>query len=187
MVMKPEPIHRALIDLLGERAMKRLRKKQEPSGEVRIILLSPKGRQFDQKMAKAISKAKRLILVCGHYEGVDERVRRFVTDEISVGDYILTGGEIPAMVILDAAARLVPGVLGCSASLEDETFENGLLEYPQYTRPREFDGMKVPDVLFSGDHSAIAAWRREQSMKRTRIARRDLLSKVSKKQREELR
>jgi tRNA (guanine37-N1)-methyltransferase len=117
-----------------------------------------------------------MILICGHYEGIDERVRRFVTEEISIGDYVLTGGEIPAMVILDAVARLIPGVLGDSGSLDFESFENNLLEYPQYTRPREFKKIRVPEVLLSGNHDKIARWRKNEAEKMTRKRRKDLVT-----------
>ena len=165
MVMKIEPIYRALASV-----------KSTAKGR-RVVLLTPQGKRFNQKMAKKLSKTKHLILICGHYEGVDERVTSLVTDEISVGDYILTGGEIPAMMILDAVIRLIPGVLGDDASLESESFENNLLEYPQYTRPREFEGMKVPDILLSGNHKAINQWRKNESLKKTKKVRNDLLKK----------
>ncbi|MBL7157373.1 MAG: tRNA (guanosine(37)-N1)-methyltransferase TrmD [Candidatus Omnitrophica bacterium] len=165
MLLKIEPIHRALASV-----------KSTAKGR-RVVLLTPQGKRFNQKMAKKLSKTKHLILICGHYEGFDERVRSLVTDEISVGDYILTGGEIPAMTVLDAVIRLIPGVLGDSASLKSESFENNLLEYPQYTRPREFEGMKVPDILLSGNHKAINQWRKKESLQKTKKVRNDLLKK----------
>jgi len=143
----------------------------------RIILLSPQGRRLEQIHAKEFSKAGHLILVCGHYEGIDERVREnLVTDEISIGDYILTCGELPAMVLIDTVVRLIPGVLGDEGSLSEESFTAGLLEYPQYTRPADFKGWKVPAVLLTGDHKKIEAWRRKEAIKRTREKRPDLLS-----------
>jgi tRNA (guanine37-N1)-methyltransferase len=120
-----------------------------------------------------------LLLVCGHYEGVDERVRHFIDDEISIGDYVLTGGEIPALVVVDAVTRLIPGVLGGEGATEEESFQTGLLEYPHYTRPREFEGLTVPEVLVSGDHARIARWRREQALRRTRELRPELLAEAS--------
>ena len=177
MVMKIEPIHAALVSMLGERKVKKLSGGGGIARGVKIVLLTPKGRLFNQRTAKKFSKSGHIIFICGHYEGVDERVRALATDEISIGDYIMTGGEIPAMVILDAVARLVPGVLGESASLECESFENNLLEYPQYTRPRDFAGMKVPEILLSGNHGAIRRWRKKESLRRTKEARGDLLWK----------
>lgn len=175
MVMKIEPIKRALVSLLGETGVKKLTGKKKIRKGTKIVLLTAKGRRLTQDAVKKLSKSKHLILICGHYEGIDERARSLVTDEISIGDYIMTGGEIPAMAVLDAVARLIPGVLGDSSSLRCESFENNLLEYPQYTRPREFEGMKVPDVLVSGDHRAIERWRRKESLKITKEARSDLL------------
>lgn len=171
MVMMVEPICKALEKLLGKNRVKKLKDKKNIEKDIRIILLTPKGRKFLQKTAKKLSKLKRIILICGHYEGIDERAHQLVTDEISIGDYVLTGGEIPAMVILDAVTRLLPGVLGDKASLDFESFANDLLEYPQYTRPREFRGMKVPGILLSGDHRAIARWRMEEALRRTKKAR----------------
>jgi len=140
-----------------------------------VILMTPQGRPFHQTIARELAaKHERLILLCGHYEGVDERIRALVDDEISIGDYILTGGELPAMVVTDAVARLIPGVLGHEDSPHDESFSHGLLEYPQYTRPREFQGMTIPDILYSGHHAEIQKWRREQALKRTRERRPDL-------------
>ena len=177
MVMKIEPIYGALASMLGKKNVKRGKVKKSMPGGVKIILLTPKGKPFTQKCAKKLAKSKRMIFICGHYEGIDERARTLVTDEISIGDYILTGGEIPAMVILDAVARLLPGVLGNASSLKCETFENNLLEYPQYTRPRAFEGMRVPEVLLSGNHDAIRQWRRKKSKKATKETRGDLLWK----------
>jgi tRNA (guanine37-N1)-methyltransferase len=159
MVLKVEPLVAAIRDIKREGA--------------RVILLSPQGRLFTQSVARELAALATLVLVCGRYEGVDERVRAFVDDELSIGDYVLTGGELPAMVVIDAVSRLVPGVIE-AASLEHESHTSGLLEYPQYTRPAEFSGLRVPDVLLSGDHKAIAKWREAESRKRTRERRPDL-------------
>ena len=165
MVMKVEPVYRALEEL----------KKKGKRQRARKILLTPQGKKLDQKLAKRLAKEKSLILICGHYEGVDERIREQADDEISIGDYILTCGEIPALVLIDAVVRLIPGVLGDRDSLNSESFENDLLEYPQYTRPADFLGMKVPDVLVGGDHKKIEEWRKDQAIKKTRERRPDLL------------
>jgi tRNA (guanine37-N1)-methyltransferase len=151
--------------------------KSQEKKKTKVILLCPQGKAFDQAMAKKLSKEKHLIFICGHYEGIDERVRQNLADEeISIGDYVLTGGELPAMVITDAVVRLIPGVLGDKNSLNFESFEGNLLEYPQYTRPVDFREMPVPEVLLSGDHKKIASWRREQALKRTKARRPDLLT-----------
>lgn len=176
MVMKIEPIYRALDELLPKGVLKNVRDGRKTRMSLRIILLTPRGKKYNQKIAKRFSRFKRLILICGHYEGIDERVRMLVTDEISIGDYILTGGELPAMVIIDSVVRLIPGVLGDTCSAKHESFENNLLEYPQYTRPCVFEGMKVPEILLSGDHRAIEKWRREEAIKRTALFRKDLLN-----------
>lgn len=140
-----------------------------------IVLTSPRGEVFNQQMAREFSHKKHLVIVCGHYEGVDERVKDLLIDkEISIGDYVLTSGNIPAMVIVDCVTRLLPGVLGDDASSEEESFSNGLLEYPQYTRPVEYRGLKVPDILLSGNHKKIREWRREQSVLKTIEKRKDL-------------
>ena len=145
----------------------------------RVILMCPQGRPFSQLLAGDLAREKNLVLICGHYEGVDERVREaLVTDEISIGDYILTGGELPAMVVVDAVARLVPGVLGEAASAEEESFCGGLLEYPHYTRPREYRGLEVPEILLSGHHEEIRKWRRRQSLLRTLERRPELLKEA---------
>lgn len=142
----------------------------------RVISLSPQGKKLNVKTAKRISKCKHLILLCGHYEGIDERVNKYLVDEeISIGDYILTGGELPAMVLIDALARLIPGVLGHKDSNKDESFHNNLLEYPQYTRPANFRGKKVPKVLLDGNHKEITEWRRKEAVKNTKRKRKDLL------------
>ena len=143
--------------------------------EIRRILLTPQGETFTQAKARELSEAPALVLLCGHYEGFDERVRTgLATDELSVGDYVLTGGELPALLVIDAVTRLLPGVLGNQQSAEGDTFSDGLLEYPQYTRPPEFQGERVPDILLSGHHAEIARWRRKEQMRRTRQRRPDL-------------
>lgn len=177
MVMKVEPVCKALMSLLGKGSAKIPKPGKLVRENTRIILLTPKGKRFNQKLAKKFSQAKHIIFICGHYEGIDERACALATDELSIGDYIMTGGEIAAMAVLDAIVRLIPGVLGSGSSLESESFEDGLLEYPQYTRPREFEGMKVPDILLSGDHKAISKWRREEAIKKTKRIRSDLLWK----------
>lgn len=164
MVLKPEPIFRA-VEAVQEEAATTPRK----------ILLTPQGEQYSQKKAEELAREEHLLLICGHYEGFDERILSLVDDEISIGDYVLTGGEIGAMVIIDSVVRLLPGVLGNEASPEEESFSTGLLEHPHYTRPREFRGMKVPDVLLSGDHKKIAEWRKRESLRRTLLRRPDLL------------
>ncbi len=144
-----------------------------------IILLSPQGRLFNQQIARTLAQETRVTLICGHYEGVDERVREhLVTDELSIGDYVLTGGELAAMVVVDATSRLIPGVLGGAESILEESHSGGMLEYPHYTRPTEFRGWRVPDVLLSGNHAEIARWRRKESLKRTRERRPDLFEKL---------
>jgi len=140
-----------------------------------IILLTPQGEPLRQPMAERLAQQERLTLVCGHYEGIDERIHRYVTEEISIGDYVLTGGELPAMVLTDAVTRLVPGVLGDDQSCQDDSFTSGILEYPQYTRPREFRGDAVPDILLSGHHGEIEKWRREQARLRTHQRRPDII------------
>ncbi len=143
------------------------------------LYLSPRGRTFSQKMAEELSKDEELLLLCGHYEGVDQRAIDLVIDEeVSIGDYVLTGGELGALVIIDAVARLIPGVLGSDESSEDESFSSGLLEYPQYTRPREYRGLAVPDILLSGDHAKIARWRRDRALELTYERRPELLEHI---------
>ena len=167
MVMKPEPIVKAVEELKGS----------EPSAHT--VLLTPQGRLFSQEIARAFSRLPRIILVCGRYEGVDERVaEHFVDDEISMGDYVLTGGELGAMAVVDAVARLIPGVLGNEASPTAESFTEPLLEYPQYTRPQEFRGHRTPEILLSGNHKAIQQWRRGQALLRTRQRRPDLFCRL---------
>jgi tRNA (guanine37-N1)-methyltransferase len=165
MVMKAEPIFTAVDDL-----------KSKFSGESKIVLMSPAGRRFDQQVAMEFSKEPHLIIICGHYEGVDHRVIEHLVDaEVSIGDYVLTNGAIAAVVFVDAIVRLLPGVLGDEQSAADDSFSGGVLEGPQYTRPAEFRGWKVPDVLLSGNHGEIAKWRKEQGKKRTEKNRPDLL------------
>lgn len=167
MVLKPEPIF-----LAAEHCLKRVAPGEKPS----IILLTPQGERFTQRMAEYFSRKNYLMLICGHYEGVDERVSQYLaTHEISIGDYILTGGELAAMVIIDCVVRLREGVLGNENSPQEESFSDGLLEYPQYTRPADFRGMKVPEILLSGHHQKIEAWRRQQALYRTWKRRPDLL------------
>lgn len=167
MVMKPEPLVEAI-----EAARASV---GEPA---RVVLLDPGGRRFDQGVARELAEVGRAVLVCGRYEGVDERVRAFVDDELSLGDFVLTGGELAALCVVDACARLVPGVLGNVESVGTESFEEGTLEYPQFTRPPEFRGLKVPEVLLSGDHARVARWRRQQALLRTRRQRPDLFARL---------
>jgi tRNA (guanine37-N1)-methyltransferase len=150
-------------------------------GRARRILLTPRGRTLNQKIAKELSAESRLVLLCGHYEGVDERVMEIVDDEISIGDYVLTGGELPALVLTDCVCRLIPGVLGSEESAADESFSEDLLEYPQYTRPANFRGMEVPEILLNGHHAKIQAWRTEQAHRKTACNRPDLLSEKTEK------
>ncbi|WP_125588687.1 tRNA (guanosine(37)-N1)-methyltransferase TrmD [Companilactobacillus jidongensis] len=151
--------------------------KQKP-GKKRVILLDPAGKTFNTSMARDFAKEDQLVFICGHYEGFDERIKDLVTDEVSIGDYILTGGELPTMSMIDATLRFVPGVLGNSVSAEDESFSNGLLEYPQYSRPADFRGKEVPEVLTSGDHEKIRIWRLKESLRKTLERRPDLLDTV---------
>ncbi|MDO9129758.1 MAG: tRNA (guanosine(37)-N1)-methyltransferase TrmD [Anaerolineales bacterium] len=168
MVMKAEPIFEAVESVLGAPPV------------CPLILLTPQGRVFDQRVAQELAQQERIGLICGRYEGVDERIREhLVTDEISIGDYVLTGGELPALILIDALTRLIPGVLGDPDGAMDDSHAAGLLEYPHYTRPSEFRGWKVPDILLSGDHAKIAKWRREQSLLRTLHRRADLLANAS--------
>lgn len=168
MVMKPAPIFAAVEEVLGSPPV------------CPLVLLTPQGRVFNQQIAQELALLPRLGLLCGRYEGIDERVRQhLVTDEISIGDYVLTGGELPALVLLDAITRLIPGVLGDPDGAMDDSHASGLLEYPHYTRPAEFRGWQVPEVLLSGNHAAIARWRRQQSLLRTLKRRPDLLAKAN--------
>ncbi len=161
MLMKPEPIFEAVESVRRD--------------ESRVLLMTPQGRRFDQATARRLAAARHLVIICGHYEGIDERVREALVDEeISIGDYVLTNGALAAAVLVDAVTRLLPGVLGDDQSAAADSFENGLLEYPQYTRPAQFRGMQVPPVLVSGNHAAIASWQKEQARQRTRQRRPDL-------------
>lgn len=168
MVMKPEPVFEAVETVLGPQPR-----------SVPVILLTPQGRVFTQRVAEELYGYEQIALLCGRYEGVDERIREhLVTDEISVGDYVLTGGELPALLIIDAVSRLLPGVLGDPTGAQDDSHSMGLLEYPHYTKPSEFRGWKVPEVLLSGDHGKIETWRREQALQRTLKKRPDMLEKA---------
>ena len=162
MVMRVDVVHNAL--------------KAVATPDSHVVLMSAAGESFNQAMAQDLAQKKHLVLICGHYEGIDARIERYVDQQICIGDYVLTGGELAALVITDAVVRLVPGVLGNAASTVDESFSQPLLEYPQYTRPREYDGVEVPDVLLSGHHAAIDRWRNEQAVARTRAVRPDLLA-----------
>lgn len=193
MVLKPEPIFRAVEDLLGRQVGEDA---VGSSGEEapgvdpglasnasvrppRIILMCPQGETFTQKKAEELAQENHLVFICGHYEGYDERIREhLVTDELSIGDYVLTGGELPAMVVIDSVTRLLPGVLGNETSAVTDSFSTGLLEYPHYTRPVEFRGWKVPDILLSGHHANIEDWRRKEALRRTLLRRPDLLEKL---------
>ncbi|WP_142383407.1 tRNA (guanosine(37)-N1)-methyltransferase TrmD [Bacillus sp. V3-13] len=169
MVLKPQPIFDAITALT----------EQAGAAKPRIILLCPQGERFSQRKAEELSKEEHLIFICGHYEGYDERIREhLVTDEISIGDYVLTGGELGAMVVIDSVVRLLPDVLGSAESHQHDSFSTGFLEHPHYTRPAEFRGLKVPDVLLSGDHKRIEEWRTKESLRRTYLRRSDLLEKA---------
>ena len=161
MVLKPEPIFEAIEELAGE--------------TTQVVMLSPQGQPFRQSKARELAGHEHLLMLCGAYEGFDERVRSLVNHELSIGDYVLTNGALPAMVVIDAVTRLLPGVLGDDSSSVEESFSENLLEYPQYTRPADFRGMKVPEVLLSGDHGAVEEWRQEQAVERTAQRRPDLL------------
>ena len=161
MVLKPEPIFEAIEELAGE--------------TTQVVMLSPQGQPFRQSKARELAGHEHLLMLCGAYEGFDERVRSLVNHELSIGDYVLTNGALPAMVVIDAVTRLLPGVLGDDSSSTEESFSENLLEYPQYTRPADFRGMKVPEVLLSGDHGAVEEWRQEQAVERTAQRRPDLL------------
>ncbi|HLG13321.1 MAG TPA: tRNA (guanosine(37)-N1)-methyltransferase TrmD [Blastocatellia bacterium] len=168
MVMKPEPLFRAVESITAS------------GGQSRVVLLSPQGRLFNQRVAEEFAKERRLVMICGRYEGVDERVaENLADDEVSIGDYVLSGGEIPAMVVVDAVTRLIPGALGCEQSAEFESFAAGLLDYPQYTRPADYRGLKVPDVLQSGNHAEIERWRRRKALEKTLRRRPDLMNSRS--------
>jgi tRNA (guanine37-N1)-methyltransferase len=173
MVLKPEPLFEAIESLAGDQTC--------------VVLMAPDGERFDQAMARELATHEHLLLVCGSYEGVDERVRETLIDrEISIGDYVLTNGGLPAMVVIDAVTRLLPGALGHEQSAADESFSHGLLEYPQYTRPAEFRGIKVPEILLSGNHAEIAEWRARQAKARTAQRRPDLLQEKPDRNKENL-
>lgn len=167
MIMKPEPV------------VKAIRSIREKAADEHVILMTPQGRVFNQALAEDLAARERFTLACGRYEGFDERIRAFTDDEISVGDYILSGGETAAMVIIDAVCRLIPGVLGSDSHIEGESFYRGLLEYPQYTRPRVFEGMEVPNVLVEGHHEKIRRWRKKQALARTMARRPELLDTIT--------
>ena len=171
MVIQPEPVYRALKDL-GARTKK---------GKPWVVFLSPQGQVLSQSIAGSLAKMRHIILLCGHYEGLDERIMPWIDQEISIGDYVLTGGEIPAMVLVDVVARLVPGVVGDPDSLINESFSKDMLDYPHYTRPREWRGKEVPDVLLSGHHAEIEKWRQAEALRRTKKKRPDLLARAGKK------
>jgi tRNA (guanine37-N1)-methyltransferase len=176
MVMKPDPVFEAIETVLG---LNSNQTPPEPDSNIPIILLTPQGRVFNQSIAQELSLHPHIALLCGRYEGIDERIREhLVTDEISIGDYVLTGGELPALILIDAIARLLPDVLGDPTGAQDDSHATGLLEYPHYTRPPEFRGWKAPDILLSGDHAKIEKWRREQSLLRTFKKRPDMLAKA---------
>ena len=173
MVMKAPAIFEAVEFIQAEA------RGREPATKPLVVLLAPQGRVFDQKVAEEYAQREHLVLICGHYEGVDARVREHLVDEtLSIGDFILTGGELAAMIVVDSVARLIPGVLGASESLAEESISSGLLEYPHYTRPAEYRGWAIPEVLLSGNHAAIARWRRDRSVQETFLRRPDLLSRA---------
>ena len=177
MVMKPEPLFRAVEHV------------KQDAADASVVLLSPQGRLFSQELALEYSRSSQVVLICGRYEGVDERVvEDLVTDEVSIGDYVLSGGEIPAMVVIDAVTRLIPGALGCEQSAERESFVGGLLDHPHYTRPAEFRGLKAPEVLLNGNHAEIEKWRRRKAIEKTLKRRPDLIlnRKLSDEERREL-
>lgn len=176
MVMTPQPIYSTYKKILEDNNIEK----------ARVIYLSPKGKTFDQKMAKYLAKEDNIVFLCGHYEGIDQRIiDMIVTDEVSIGDYVLTGGELPALVMIDSISRLIPGVLNRTESFEDESFENNLLEYPQYTRPREFEGLEVPEVILSGNHGKIDEWRLKEAEVLTEERRPDLWKLYKSKKMEE--
>jgi tRNA (guanine37-N1)-methyltransferase len=176
MVMKPEPVFEAIESVLG---LNPEPAPPEPESNIPIILLTPQGRVFNQSIAQELSQHPRIVLLCGRYEGIDERIREhLVTDEISIGDYVLTGGELPALILIDAISRFLPDVLGDPTGAQDDSHAMGLLEYPHYTRPPEFRGWKIPEVLLSGAHAKIDKWRREQALLRTFKKRPDMLEKA---------
>ncbi len=177
MVLRPEPVFNAVESILGYKVYP----SQKKNDKKKVVFFTPQGKILTQKVARRFLKYEQLVLIAGRYEGIDERIRKYLVDEeISLGDYILSGGELAAMVFIDVLARLVPGVLSSSESTARESFENGLLDYPHYTRPREFRGLKVPSVLLSGDHKKIEAWRRKKAYQITKKRRPDILKKNTK-------
>lgn len=168
MLLKVQPIFSAIESIQG----------QNPLSKKRVILLDPAGKTFSQEMAEELSQEEHLVFICGHYEGYDERIRSLITDEVSLGDYVLTGGELGAMVVIDAVSRLLPDVLGNNLSAVQDSHSSGMLEHPQYTRPADFNGMKVPEVLMNGNHRLIAEWQLKESLRRTYQRRRDLLDEL---------
>lgn len=185
MVLKPEPIYAAVRDILGSKESEpaQFSRTGVPQADTRvfkrkIVLLTPQGRMFNQEVAWELSQLDEIVLLCGHYEGFDERIRDLADDELSLGDFVLTGGELGAMVVMDAVSRLIPGVLGESESFQSDSHSRGILEYPQYTRPPEFEGKPVPEVLLSGHHANIEKWRRQEALRRTFRRRPDLFSKL---------
>ena len=177
MVLKPEPMYRAVRDVLAN--------SQAFDGKRRVLIMDPSGATFTQAKAKELATYEQLVFICGHYEGFDARIYRLADEAISIGDFVLTGGELPAMVITDAVSRMLPGVLGDEESAPTDSFYDGLLGFPQYTRPREFEGKVVPDVLISGDHAKIRAWRRQQALLATKRYRPDLLAKATLSEKEQ--
>ncbi|WP_314209064.1 tRNA (guanosine(37)-N1)-methyltransferase TrmD [Vagococcus salmoninarum] len=169
MLLKAQPIYASLANIA----------EASPKTKKRIVLLDPAGKKFDQKMAEEFAEEEHLIFICGHYEGYDERIRSFVTDEVSLGDYVLTGGELGAMVMIDATVRLLPDVLGNDESAKGDSHSTGLLEHPQYTRPAEYLGMEVPEVIRNGNHKLIAEWQLKESLRRTYLRRPEMLTKVA--------
>ena len=176
MILKPEPLFRA-VEFLKKAAHStaKLRDSKVCRSKVTVILMTPAGNVFSQQMAKDLARRKHLILICGHYEGIDERIREIVDEEVSIGDYVLTGGEIPAMAVIDATARMIKGVVGRKEAPVRDSFYNGILDHPHYTRPAEFEGMQVPEILLSGNHKKIEEWRQKMALKRTKQRRPDLL------------
>ena len=180
MVMKPEPVYEAIEAVSGQPAERELRTASVADEErTWVVLMTPQGKVLTQEKVAELAGRKRLMIVCGHYEGFDERIRFAADEEISIGDYVLTGGEIPAMVVIDAVVRLLPGVLGDEESAAQDSFSMGILEWPQYTRPRVFRGMEVPEILLSGDHEKVRLWRRKEALRRTLLRRPDLLERAA--------
>lgn len=177
MVMKPEPIYEA-IRSTGYR--KKNKEYKNPYSKPYTIYMSPQGKTLNNEILKDLLNYKHLVILCGHYEGIDERIMNFIDEEISIGDYVLTGGEIPAMVLIDALARMLPGTIKEEESVKNDSFYNGFLDYPHYTRPAVFKGLKVPEILLSGDHKKIEAWRKKESYERTKRRRPDIINKLSK-------